>query len=112
MFVIWKKITCIILIEWSCLFAGLVLPAAVSDTSALHQHLFGDHVLQAAHVASARGARAPLSRRINTMCKTLNPTAKNHYLMCKIYKYIFIMTPLLIRVTLFLKSNLNVFTCQ
>lgn len=38
---------------------GLVLPAAAGDPSALHQHLAGDHVLQAAYVASACGARAP-----------------------------------------------------
>lgn len=41
------------------MFAGLVLPAAAGNFSALHQHLSGHHVLQAAHVASACGACAP-----------------------------------------------------
>lgn len=46
-----------------CWLTGLVFPAATGDPSALYQHLAGYHVLQAPHVASARGAPAPFSMR-------------------------------------------------
>lgn len=45
------------------LSTGLVLPAATGDSSAIYQHLTRHHVLQAPHVASAPGARAPFSMR-------------------------------------------------
>lgn len=41
-----------------CAVTGLVLAAAAGDPGAVHQHLAGHHVLQAADVAAASGARA------------------------------------------------------
>lgn len=62
------------------LFPGLVLPAAAGDPRALHQHLAGHHVLQAAHVAAASGAIAPgtlhalLYNYFVNICTTSQPT--------------------------------------